>query len=174
MIRTSRCKTQYLANISPYLWQLFLLIRVRPASIRQPFPRQGNILPIKLLTLWPVEIESTHFVWKTNSLPLTYGHLIITYIIFKLIYVICVLLHYSTHIYNFFSVFIFWLYISKFLFYSILLNKAKYIFIVRFFTFVKNLFSVKLKRLFLCYRHKHIYIFLLSTFLSLFNFMLSI
>jgi hypothetical protein len=113
-------------------------------------------------------------VWKTNSLPLTYGHLIITYIIFKLIYVICVLLHYSTHIYNFFSVFIFWLYISKFLFYSILLNKAKYIFIVRFFTFVKNLFSVKLKRLFLCYRHKHIYIFLLSTFLSLFNFMLSI
>ena len=48
-IRTSRCKTQYLANISPYLWQLFLylLTRVRPASIRHNFPRQGNILPIK-------------------------------------------------------------------------------------------------------------------------------
>ena len=46
MIRTSRCKTQYLANISPYLWQPFPL-RVRPASIRHNFPRQGNILPIK-------------------------------------------------------------------------------------------------------------------------------
>lgn len=50
-------------------------LRVKPATIRHLSPWQGDPLPIKLLTLWLVEFESTHFVWKTNSLPLTYSHL---------------------------------------------------------------------------------------------------
>lgn len=49
-------KTQYLANILPYRWRLFLFflyynIRVKSASIRHQLPWQGSSLPIKLLTL---------------------------------------------------------------------------------------------------------------------------
>ena len=46
--------TQYLANILPYLWQLFLetiIIRIRSATIRHLLSRQESPLPIKLLIL---------------------------------------------------------------------------------------------------------------------------
>ena len=52
MNRTSTCKTQYLANTLPYQWLLFLLYRVRSASIRHLLARQASSLPIKLLTLF--------------------------------------------------------------------------------------------------------------------------
>lgn len=52
MNRTSTCKTQYLANTLPYQWLLFLLHRVRSASIRHLLARQASSLPIKLLTLF--------------------------------------------------------------------------------------------------------------------------
>ena len=51
MNRTSTCKTQYLANILPYQWQLFQFRRVRSASIRHLLARQASSLPVKLLTL---------------------------------------------------------------------------------------------------------------------------
>ena len=62
--------------------------------IRHPLPRQGGTLPIKLLTLLryaryrtilfipsgdmhlqAAELESAHFIWKTNALPLYYARL---------------------------------------------------------------------------------------------------
>lgn len=126
MIWTSRCKTQYLANILPYQWQLFLyeLGRLRSGII---FLDKETFYQLKLLTLWPVEIESTHFVWKTNSLPLTYGHFFfILQLYFSDIYISLKYLFYN------------WLYISEFLFNSILLNKAKYIFYSSYFYLCKN------------------------------------
>lgn len=125
----------------------FLLLRVRPASIRHNFPRQGNILPIKTTnsaasrnridTLRVEDEQSTINLWPLKK---------------NFFYLL------STSLYLLILLFYFWLYISKFLFISISLNKAKYIFFVRFFTFVKILFSVKLKRLFFCY-NINIYLF---------------
>lgn len=39
-------ETQYLANISPYQWQLFLKNRIKSASIRHVLPLQRSPLPI--------------------------------------------------------------------------------------------------------------------------------
>ena len=103
MTRTSKWKTQYLANILPYQWKLFLFLRVRPASIRHNFPRQGNSLPINITNSNPqisiykckkycftsiyqssagirlAKFEMAQFVWKTNGLPLTYSRFIRMY-----------------------------------------------------------------------------------------------
>ena len=59
---------------------LYELGRLRSGII---FLDKETFYQLKLLTLWPVEIESTHFVWKTNSLPLTYGHFLTRYLFIK-------------------------------------------------------------------------------------------
>lgn len=87
-IRTSRCNIHNIQQISCFTYSNFSLNELGRLRSGIFFLDKETLYQLRLLTLrkrattvhcccsplWLVEIESTHFVWKTNSLPLTYSH----------------------------------------------------------------------------------------------------